>query len=157
MCSMDLRACIKKVCDAEGSVLWEALGISFPRSFFCFSQVAGVWTPTTLMFIMNNHHPQSPAEVTSLFPRRPHLPSCSAHPAQGRRSGKAASMPGRGRRGWETTEWDFESLLHVLARYPCPPCLPDPWCIIICSSQLFFRYMWHKNKCDWQSSRENSV
>lgn len=119
--------------------------LSFPRSFFCFSQVAGVWTPTTLP-AASFHHEQPPPSVPSRgdlpFPQEapPAFLLCTSCSGQERwQSCPHAWKRTKGLRNHK--EWDFESLLQVLARYPCPPCLPDPWCIITCSSQLFFRYM----------------
>lgn len=113
--------------------------------------------------ITKAHYPQSLPGVTSISPWKPRLPSCSTPAAQGRGRGRATLARGGGDTKMKLRnhrEWDFESLLpHVLARYLRPPCLPDPRCIVACSSQLFpsDRCDTQMSVCDGQSGRENSI
>lgn len=142
----------------------EALGVTsslFFFSVFLKSMGYGLLPPSRLpSSITNNHHPWSLAEVTSFSSWRPNMPSCSEPAAQGRGSGRATlSLGGAQTRGLrKRRKWDFEHLLHhVLARYLCPPCLPDPQCIITCSSQLFLLDTCDTNKCLWWADRQRKL
>lgn len=121
---------------------------TFPRGFFCFSQIDGLWTPTYIPAVFLHHEGPPPS-----VPGRGELPLLLEAPSAFLLCAFQATLtPG----GWGTTACGILSPCFTMCWQDnvCPPCLPGSQDII---TQLFALDTRDTkvSASDGQSSREN--